>query len=148
MHVGIAKPRWRGKRSRYSRHMHNPQYHVSSKRSIMDITKICTWHPTWRPTSARPSVTITVTTIHITVYHSFTWIIYIKHETNMILEVSKPLDLLLLAGSPSHNYNITVTSHHGVSNHRQLDCSFNSIKIPHKWLLVKAIHQWLVDYPK
>ena len=26
MHVGIANPRWRGKRSRYSRRMRNPQF--------------------------------------------------------------------------------------------------------------------------
>ena len=32
MHVGIANPRWRWKRSRHSRHMSNPQCCVSSKR--------------------------------------------------------------------------------------------------------------------
>ena len=34
MHVGITKQRWRGKSSRHSRRMHNPQYHVSGKRSM------------------------------------------------------------------------------------------------------------------
>ena len=34
MHVGIANPRWRGKRSRHSRRMRNPQICVSGKRSI------------------------------------------------------------------------------------------------------------------
>ena len=34
MHVGIAKPRWRGKRSRQFRRMLNPQFYVSGKRSI------------------------------------------------------------------------------------------------------------------
>ena len=31
MHVGIANPQWRGKRSRHSRRMHNPQFYVSGK---------------------------------------------------------------------------------------------------------------------
>ena len=34
MHVGIANPRWRGKRSRHSRRMRNPQFCVSGKRPI------------------------------------------------------------------------------------------------------------------
>ena len=41
MHVGIANPRWRGKRPRHSRRMHNPQFYVSGKRPMrqcMDIT--------------------------------------------------------------------------------------------------------------
>ena len=33
-HVGIAKPRWRGKRSRHSRRMRNPQFCVSDKRTM------------------------------------------------------------------------------------------------------------------
>ena len=35
MHVGIANPQWREKRSRHSRHMQNPQLHVSGKRPIL-----------------------------------------------------------------------------------------------------------------
>ena len=35
MHAGIANPRWRGKRSRHSRRMHNPQSYVSNKRPIV-----------------------------------------------------------------------------------------------------------------
>ena len=34
LHVGIANPRWRGKCSRHSRHMHNPQFYVSGERSM------------------------------------------------------------------------------------------------------------------
>ena len=34
MHVGIANLRWRGKRSRHSRPMRNPQFYVSGKRPI------------------------------------------------------------------------------------------------------------------
>ena len=34
MHVGIANPLWRGKRSRHSRRMHNLQFYVSGKRPI------------------------------------------------------------------------------------------------------------------
>ena len=34
MHVGIANPRWRGKRSRHSRCMRNPKFYVSVKRPI------------------------------------------------------------------------------------------------------------------
>ena len=33
-HAGIANPRWRGKRSRHSRRMHNHQFYVSGKRPI------------------------------------------------------------------------------------------------------------------
>ena len=34
MHDGIANPRWRGKRSRHSRRMRNPQFYISDKRRI------------------------------------------------------------------------------------------------------------------
>ena len=34
MHVEITNPRWRGKRSRHSRRMRNPQFYVSGKRPI------------------------------------------------------------------------------------------------------------------
>ena len=34
MHGGVAKPRWRGKRSSHSRRMRSPQLHVSGKRSM------------------------------------------------------------------------------------------------------------------
>ena len=34
MHVGIVNPRWRGKRSRHSQRMHNPQLYVSGKRPM------------------------------------------------------------------------------------------------------------------
>ena len=33
-YIGIANPRWRGKRSRYSRRMRNPQFYVSGKRPM------------------------------------------------------------------------------------------------------------------
>ena len=36
MTVGITNPRWRGKRSRHSRGMRNPQFYVSAKRPIVD----------------------------------------------------------------------------------------------------------------
>ena len=35
MHVGIANPRWRGKRSQHSRCMRNHQFYVSGKRPIV-----------------------------------------------------------------------------------------------------------------
>ena len=35
MHVGMANPQWRGKRSRHSRRMRNPQFNVSGKGSIV-----------------------------------------------------------------------------------------------------------------
>ena len=41
MHVGIATPRWRGKRSRHSRRMRNPQLYVSGKRPIGNE---CQWN--------------------------------------------------------------------------------------------------------
>ena len=36
MHIGITNTRWRGKRSRYSWHMRNPQFYASDKRPIVD----------------------------------------------------------------------------------------------------------------
>ena len=42
MHVGIANPRWRGKRSRHSRRMRNSLFHVSVKRPMW---KICINQP-------------------------------------------------------------------------------------------------------
>ena len=36
MHVGIANPQLRGKRSRHSRRMRNPQFYVSGKRPIAE----------------------------------------------------------------------------------------------------------------
>ena len=43
MHVGIAKPRWRRKRSRHSRRMRNPQFYVSGKRPMIKISDDI-WH--------------------------------------------------------------------------------------------------------
>ena len=40
IHVGIANPRCRGKSSRYSWRMHNPQFYVSGKSSML---KLCKW---------------------------------------------------------------------------------------------------------
>ena len=45
MHVGIANSQWRGKRSRHSRSMRNPQFYVSGKRPILwnchcDISRV------------------------------------------------------------------------------------------------------------
>ena len=37
MHVGIAHLRWRGKRSRHSRRMRDPQFYVSGKRPMMYV---------------------------------------------------------------------------------------------------------------
>ena len=34
IHVGIANPRWRGKRSRHSKRMRIPQFYISGKRPI------------------------------------------------------------------------------------------------------------------
>ena len=36
MHVGIANPRWWGKRSRHSRRKSDPQFYVSGKRPIVE----------------------------------------------------------------------------------------------------------------
>ena len=50
MHVGIANPRWRGKRSRQSRRMRNPQFYVSGKRPMQHCRVICNAilpHPGW-----------------------------------------------------------------------------------------------------
>ena len=43
-HVEIANPRWRGKRSRHSRRMRNPQFYVSVKRPI--ARKVGSWTST------------------------------------------------------------------------------------------------------
>ena len=66
MHVGIANSRWRGKRSRHSRRMHNPQCYVSGKRPLALLFTVslhnpnhmhlpvvravqgyCQWHSKW-----------------------------------------------------------------------------------------------------
>ena len=47
MHVGIANPRWRGKRSRHSRRMRNPLFYVSGKRPIP--TNVFSWCCTYFP---------------------------------------------------------------------------------------------------
>ena len=44
MHDGIANPRWRGKCSRHSRRMRNPQFYVSGKRSIT-TKEVCPIYP-------------------------------------------------------------------------------------------------------
>ena len=38
MHAGIGNPRWRGKRSRHSQRMRNPQFDVSGKRPMADVS--------------------------------------------------------------------------------------------------------------
>ena len=43
MHVGIANPRWREKRSWHSPHMRNPQFYVSGKRPMPLTCCIVTW---------------------------------------------------------------------------------------------------------
>ena len=40
MHVGIANPRMRGKRSRHSRRMRNPQFYVSGRRLVVIISRL------------------------------------------------------------------------------------------------------------
>ena len=42
MHVGIANPCWRGKRSRHSQRMRNPQFYVSGKRSMEALSTLLT----------------------------------------------------------------------------------------------------------
>ena len=52
MHVGIANPPWRGKRSQYSRRMRNPQFHVSGKRPMQQPAHaFCRvyYHPSRQP---------------------------------------------------------------------------------------------------
>ena len=44
MTVGITNPRWRGKRSRHSRGMHNSQFYVSAKRPIVDPYPSVSFH--------------------------------------------------------------------------------------------------------
>ena len=45
MHVGIANPRWRGKRSRHFRRMRNPQFYVTGKRPMGEW--LARWPPLW-----------------------------------------------------------------------------------------------------
>ena len=47
-HVGVANLRWRGKRPRHSRPMHNPQFYVSGKRPMVTWgNAICVTGPLW-----------------------------------------------------------------------------------------------------
>ena len=41
MYIGITNPRWRGKRSRHSPRMRNPQFYVSGKRPLVYIVLKC-----------------------------------------------------------------------------------------------------------
>ena len=43
MHVEIAYPRWRGKRSRHSRRMLKPQFYVSGKRPMTGTKRMYEW---------------------------------------------------------------------------------------------------------
>ena len=75
MHVGIANTRWRGKRSRHSRRMHNPQFYVSGKRPMDMII----WHSDelfYRFKIIAFESTTTTTTTH-THTHSLSLYIYI-----------------------------------------------------------------------
>ena len=44
MHVGIANPRWRGKRTRHCRRMRNPQFYVSGKIPMRVIIGLPWYH--------------------------------------------------------------------------------------------------------
>ena len=48
MHVGIANPRWWGKRSRHSRRMRDPQYYQSGNRPLdandWGLVGVMSWH--------------------------------------------------------------------------------------------------------
>ena len=55
MHVGIANPRWRGKRSRHSGRMLNPQFYVSDKRPIALHTLEVSCSPLPSPLPSRPA---------------------------------------------------------------------------------------------
>ena len=47
MHVGIANPRWRGKRSRYSQCMRNPQFYAFGKRPMGWLSGNTNCHGCW-----------------------------------------------------------------------------------------------------
>ena len=50
MHVGIAYPRWRGKHSRHSPRMRNPQIYVSGKRPMVPVIALGnTWLDSTKP---------------------------------------------------------------------------------------------------
>ena len=57
MHVGIANPRWQGKRSLHSRRIRNPEFYVSDKKPIQVF--ICfiypyqSWLPHWHLANPR-----------------------------------------------------------------------------------------------
>ena len=64
MHVGIANPGWRGKFSQHSRHMRNPQLHVSGNRPIVPADWLV-------PTGARPSAgTVLARKLHMLLWFS------------------------------------------------------------------------------
>ena len=56
MHVGIANPRWRGKRSWHSRRMRNPQFYVSGKRPFRSLKFNIANETSWRIKSINQSI--------------------------------------------------------------------------------------------
>ena len=64
MHVGVANTRWRGKRSRHSWRMRNPQFYLSGKRPMRNrlLSKSsCCCNRTWMSASRRlVSMAVTV----------------------------------------------------------------------------------------
>ena len=112
MHVGIANPRWRGKRSRHSQRMRNPQFYISCKMSMalpmMTLTTVCFWWvlfnnmgawPTYRPletppnTSSNGIVSITIDMHARGLFHNIsktatTWNLFWQQETYGRLHIS------------------------------------------------------------
>ena len=83
MHVGIANPHWRGKRSRHSRRMRNPQFYVSGKRS-MDLA------PSFESYFCNLSVIIATVTLHVVINN------FICHQPLDISKLSQHADFSVL----------------------------------------------------
>ena len=56
MHVGVANPRWWGKRSRHSQRMHDPQFYVSGKRPVLSALNKAVVQET--PWSIQPTLVV------------------------------------------------------------------------------------------
>ena len=72
MLVGIANPRWLGKRSRHSRRMRNPHFYVSDKRPILRCLQ---WRQIWHHDDSRVSVYVLVFNFQ---YHTGNIIIIVR----------------------------------------------------------------------
>ena len=96
MHAGIANPRWRGKRSRHSRRMHNPQFYVSGKRPMSRRLHCPACRTTLVATRFRVAVICPIIQVPhcIRVFFYFVWFVFINHIFQFYYELCTYCNIL------------------------------------------------------